>query len=158
MVDEVVPQEQMEVFNRPREMAEPMPEEMAMEEPQEEISDAAINANDPKIAVATIATFLVDLPPDKVNMMKSFIMRFPLITEAVSQTTQMPPEDLNDLFDAALGNPEANIRILKKLGVEEEFPIQQMPMQEQQPPAQMPMQAQQPPAQMEQGRGLALPQ
>ena len=85
-------------------------------------------------------------------------MRFPLITEAVSQTTQMPPEDLNDLFDAALGNPEANMRILKKLGVEEEFPIQQMPMQEQQPPAQMPMQAQQPPAQMEQGRGLALPQ
>ena len=32
MVDEVVPQEQMEVFKRPREVAEPMPEEMAMEE------------------------------------------------------------------------------------------------------------------------------
>ena len=83
MVDEVVPQEQMEVFNRPREMAEPMPEEMAMEEPQEELTDSGLRQDDPKVALATLANFLMDLQPDKINLLKSLVLSFPLITEAV---------------------------------------------------------------------------
>jgi hypothetical protein len=158
MVDEVVPQEQMEVFNRPREMAEPMPEEMAMEEPQEELTDSGLRQDDPKVALGTLAQFLINLQPEKINTLKSFVMRFPLITEAVLETLQMPPEELKDLFDAAIGDPEANKRLILKYGGEEamaaEQDIQAQPMQ----PQQMPVQAEQPPAQMEQGRGLALPQ
>ena len=158
MVDEVVPQEQMEVFNRPREMAEPMPEEMAMEEPQEELTDSGLRQDDQKVALATLANFLIDLQPDKINLLKSLVLRFPLITEAVLETLQMPPEELKDLFDAAIGDPEANKRLMLKYGGEEamaaEQDIQAQPMQ----PQQMPVQAEQPPAQMEQGRGLALPQ
>ena len=149
MVDEVVPQEQMEVFNRPREMAEPMPEEMAMEEPQEERLDSGIRQDDPKVALGTLAQFLIDLQPEKINTLKSFVMRFPLVMEAVSKTTQTPPEELNDLFNAALGDPEANKRLMEKFGGEEAMAME---------PQQMPAQAEQPPAQMEQGRGLALPQ
>ena len=158
MVDEVVPQEQMEVFNRPREMAEPMPEEMAMEEPQEEMLSSGLREDDPKVALGTLAQFLIDLQPEKINTFKAFVMRFPLITQAIVETTQTPPEELNDLFNAALGDPEANKRLMEKFGGEEamaaEQDIQAQPMQ----PQQMPVQAEQPPAQMEQGRGLALPQ
>ena len=149
MVDEVVPQEQMEVFNRPREMAEPMPEEMAMEEPQEELTDSGLRQDDPKVALGTLAQFLIDLQPEKINTFKAFIMRFPLVTQAVVETTQTPPEELNDLFNAALGDPEANKRLMEKFGGEEAMAME---------PQQMPAQAEQPPAQMEQGRGLALPQ
>ena len=149
MVDEVVPQEQMEVFNRPREMAEPMPEEMAMEEPQAEMLASGLRKDDPKVALGSLAHFLTELSFDKINTIKTFIMDFPLITEAVSQTTQMPPEELNDLFNAALGDPEANKRLAQKFGGEEAMAME---------PQQMPAQAEQPPAQMEQGRGLALPQ
>tara|TARA_R110000824_G_scaffold1091_1_gene5956 strand:+ start:355 stop:1272 length:918 start_codon:yes stop_codon:yes gene_type:complete len=132
MVDEVVPQEQMEVFNRPREMAEPMPEEMAMEEPQEERLDSGIRQDDPKVALGTLAQFLIDLQPEKINTLKSFVMRFPLVMEAVSKTTQTPPEELNDLFNAALGDPEANKRLVQKFGGEEDMTMQEQQMQPQQ--------------------------
>ena len=132
MVDEVVPQEQMEVFNRPREMAEPMPEEMAMEEPQEELTDSGLRQDDPKVALATLAQFLIDLQPEKINTLKSFVMRFPLVMEAVSKTTQTPPEELNDLFNAALGDPEANKRLVQKFGGEEDMTMQEQQMQPQQ--------------------------
>ena len=132
MVDEVVPQEQMEVFNRPREMAEPMPEEMAMEEPQEELTDSGLRQDDPKVALATLAQFLIDLQPEKINTLKSFVMRFPLVMEAVSKTTQTPPEELNDLFNAALGDPEANKRLAQKFGGEEDMTMQEQQMQPQQ--------------------------
>ena len=132
MVDEVVPQEQMEVFNRPREMAEPMPEEMAMEEPQEELTDSGLRQDDPKVALATLAQFLIDLQPEKINTLKSFVMRFPLVMEAVSKTTQTPPEELNDLFNAALGDPEANKRLAQKFGGEEDMTMQPQQMQPQQ--------------------------
>jgi len=132
MVDEVVPQEQMEVFNRPREMAEPMPEEMAMEEPQEERLDSGIRQDDPKVALGTLAQFLIDLQPEKINTLKSFVMRFPLVMEAVSKTTQTPPEELNDLFNAALGDPEANKRLAQKFGGEEDMTMQEQQMQPQQ--------------------------
>ena len=167
MVDEVVPQEQMEVFNRPREMAEPMPEEMAepmpeemaMEEPQAEMLASGLREDDPKVAVGTLAQFLVDLNPEKINTFKFFIMRFPLITEAVSETLQMPPEEINDLFNAALGDPEANKRLILRFGGEEAMAAEEgMAADEGMQPQQMPVQAEQPPAQMEQGRGLALPQ
>ena len=155
MVDEVVPQEQMEVFNRPREMAEPMPEEMAMEEPQAEMLASGLREDDPKVAVGTIAQFLVDLNPEKINTFKFFIMRFPLITEAVSETLQMPPEEINDLFNAALGDPEANKRLILRFGGEEAMAAEEGMQPQQMQPQQMPVQAEQPPAQMEQGRGLA---
>ena len=132
MVDEVVPQEQMEVFNRPREMAEPMPEEMAMEEPQEELTDSGLRQDDPKVALGTLAQFLIDLQPEKINTLKSFVMRFPLVMEAVSKTTQTPPEELNDLFNAALGDPEANKRLVQKFGGEEDMTMQEQQMQPQQ--------------------------
>ena len=69
MLDEVVPQEQMGLFNRPKEMAEPMPEEMAepmpeemaMEEPQEELIDSGLRRDDPRVALGELATFLIDL-------------------------------------------------------------------------------------------------
>ena len=135
MVDEVVPQEQMEVFNRPREMAEPMPEEMAMEEPQEERLDSGIRQDDPKVALGTLAQFLIDLQPEKINTFKAFVMRFPLITQAIVETTQTPPEELNDLFNAALGDPEANKRLMEKFGGEEAMAMdpQQMEPQQMQP-------------------------
>ena len=132
MVDEVVPQEQMEVFNRPREMAEPMPEEMAMEEPQEEMLSSGLREDDPKVALGTLAQFLIDLQPEKINTLKSFVMRFPLVMEAVSKTTQTPPEELNDLFNAALGDPEANKRLAQKFGGEEDMTMQEQQMQPQQ--------------------------
>ena len=132
MVDEVVPQEQMEVFNRPREMAEPMPEEMAMEEPQEELTDSGLRQDDPKVALGTLAQFLINLQPEKINTLKSFVMRFPLVMEAVSKTTQTPPEELNDLFNAALGDPEANKRLVQKFGGEEDMTMQEQQMQPQQ--------------------------
>ena len=85
-------------------------------------------------------------------------MHFPRITEAVVETTQTSPEELDDLFRAALGDPQANRRLLLKYGGEEAMAaardIQEQSMQAQQ----MPVQQEQPPAQMEQGRGLALPQ
>ena len=149
MVNEVVPKEQMEVFDRPRQMAEPAPEEMMADEPQAAMSDTGLRRDDPRLAFAAFATFLVDLEPDKINQMKSFTMGYPRVTEAVSETLQMAPEELNDLFDASLGDPNANQRMLQKFGGEEamatEQPMQdqpQMPMQEEQP--QMPMQAEQP--------------
>ena len=149
MVNEVVPKEQMEVFDRPRQMAEPAPEEMMADEPQAAMSDTGLRRDDPRLAFAALATFLVDLEPDKINQMKSFTMGYPRVTEAVSETLQMAPEELNDLFDASLGDPNANQRMLQKFGGEEamatEQPMQdqpQMPMQEEQP--QMPMQAEQP--------------
>ena len=166
MVDEVVPQEQMGLFNRPKEMAEPMPEEMAepmpeemaMEEPQEELIDSGLRRDDPRVALGELATFLIDLEPQKINSMRSLVMHFPRITEAVVETTQTSPEELDDLFRAALGDPQANRRLLLKYGGEEamaaERDIQEQSMQAQQ----MPVQQEQPPAQLEQGRGLALPQ
>ena len=149
MVDEVVPKEQMEVFDRPREMAEPMPEEriaapapeeMMADEPQAAMSDTGLRRDDPRLAFAAFATFLVDLEPDKINQMKSFTMGYPRVTEAVSETLQMAPEELNDLFDASLGDPNANQRMLQKFGGEEAMATEE-PMQDQ---LQMPMQAEQP--------------
>ena len=165
MADEVVPQEQMEVFNRSREMAEPMPEEIVADEPQAEMSDTGLRRDDPKIAFAAFASFLVELDPDKINFVKNFVMNLPLITNAVSESLQIAPEELNDLFDASLGDPKANQRMLQRFGGEEamatEEPMQaqpqpQMPMQAEQPPAQeqVPMEAEQPQG----GRGLASPQ
>ena len=161
MVNEVVPKEQMEVFDRPREMAEPMPEEMMADEAQAELSDTGLRRDDPRLAFVALATFLVDLEPDKINQMKTFTMGYPRVTEAVSETLQMAPEELNDLFDASLGDPNANQRMLQKFGGEEatamEEPMQPRPLAQAQPQPQpqMPMQAEQPPVPMEQGRGLA---
>ena len=59
-------------------------------------------------------------------------MRFPLVMEAVSKTTQTPPEELNDLFNAALGDPEANKRLVQKFGGEEDMTMQEQQMQPQQ--------------------------
>ena len=140
MVDEVVPKEQMEVFDRPREMAAPAPEEMMVDEPQAAMSDTGLRRDDPRLAFAALATFLVDLEPDKINQMKSFTMGYPRVTEAVSETLQMAPEELNDLFDASLGDPNANQRMLQKFGGEEAMATEQ-PMQAQ---PQTPMQAEQP--------------
>ena len=140
MVDEVVPKEQMEVFDRPREMAAPAPEEMMVDEPQAAMSDTGLRRDDPRLAFAALATFLVDLEPDKINQMKSFTMGYPRVTEAVSETLQMAPEELNDLFDASLGDPNANQRMLQKFGGEEAMATEE-PMQDQ---LQMPMQAEQP--------------
>ena len=159
MVNEVVPKEQMEVFDRPREIAEPMPEEMMADEQQAAMSDTGLRRDDPRLAFVALATFLVDLEPDKINQMKSFTMGYPRVTEAVSETLQMAPEELNDLFDASLGDPNANQRMLQKFGGEEamamEEPMQPQPLAQPQPQPQMPMQAEQPPVPMEQGRGLA---
>ena len=161
MVDEVVPKEQMEVFDRPREMAEPAPEEMMADEPQAAMTDTGLRRDDPRLAFAAFATFLVDLEPNKINQMKSFTMGYPRVTEAISETLQMAPEELNDLFDASLGDPNANQRMLQKFGGEEamamEEPMQPQPLAQAQPQPQpqMPMQAEQPPVPMEQGRGLA---
>ena len=143
MADEVVPQEQMEVFNRPREMAEPMPEEIMADEPQAEMSDTGLRRDDPKLAFAAFATFLVDLQPNKINALKTFTMSYPRVTEAVSETLQMAPEELNDLFDASLGDPKANQRMLQRFGGEEamatEEPMQPQPLAQAQPQPQMPM-------------------
>ena len=146
MADEVVPKEQMEVFDRPREMAEPAPEEMMADEPQAEMSDTGLRRDDPKIAFAAFASFLVELEPDKINFVKNFVMNLPLITNAVSESLQIAPEELNDLFNASLGDPQANQRMMQKLGGEEAIAMEE-PMQPQaQPPAQaqpqMPMQPQ----------------
>tara|TARA_X000001388_G_C2125357_1_gene82973 strand:- start:1 stop:462 length:462 start_codon:yes stop_codon:yes gene_type:complete len=153
MVESVVPQEQMELFNRPKKMPERMPEDMAMQEPEEELTDSGLRRDDPKVALAEFGSFLIDLPPEKINGIKSFIMRYPLVTEAITETIQMPPEDLNDVFDALMGDVKASQRLEQKLGMTQpsEQPQMQAPMQAQQ----MPMQAEQPPMQMEQGRGLA---
>ena len=140
MVDEVVPKEQMEVFDRPREMAAPAPEEMMVDEPQAAMSDTGLRRDDPRLAFAALATFLVDLEPDKINQMKSFTMGYPRVTEAVSETLQMAPEELNDLFDASLGDPNANQRMLQKFASEEDMAMVEQ-MQDQ---PQMPMQAEQP--------------
>ena len=166
MVDEVVPKEQMEVFDRPREMAEPMPEEriaapapeeMMADEPQAAMTDTGLRRDDPRLAFAAFATFLVDLEPDKINQTKTFTMGYPRVTEAISETLQMAPEELNDLFDASLGDPNANQRMLSKFASEEDMAmaesVQPQPLAQAQP--QMPMQAEQPPVPMEQGRGLA---
>jgi len=155
MVDEVVPQEQMEVFNRPREMAEPMPEEMAMEEPQEEMLSSGLREDDPKVALGTLAHFLIDLQPEKINTFKAFVMRFPLITEAVVETTQTPPEELNDLFNAALGDPEANKRLAQKFGGEEDMTMQEQQMQPQQMEPQQMQPQQMQPQQMEEQPSFA---
>ena len=153
MVESVVPQEQMELFNRPKKMPERMPEDMAMQEPEEELTDSGLRRDDPKVALSEFGSFLIDLPPEKINGIKSFIMRYPLVTEAITETIQMPPEDLNDVFDALMGDVKASQRLEQKLGMTQpsEQPQMQAPMQAQQ----MPMQAEQPPMQMEQGRGLA---
>jgi len=165
MPDEVVPQEQMEMFNQgrteqrppppsPRRMAEAPMEEAITEAPMEQgMSDTGLRRDDPRLAFAAFATFLVDLQPDKINQMKSFTMGYPRVTEAISETLQMAPEELNDLFDASLGDPNANQRMLQKFGGEEAMAMEE-PMQAQ-PQPQMPMQAEQPPVPMEQGRGLA---
>ena len=157
MVNEVVPKEQMEVFDRPREIAEPMPEEMMADEPQAAMSDTGLRRDDPRLAFAAFATFLVDLQPNKINALKTFTMSYPRVTEAVSETLQIAPEELNDLFDASLGDPQANQRMMQRFGGEEamamEEPMQPQPLAQPQP--QMPMQAEQPPVPMEQGRGLA---
>tara|TARA_R100000687_G_C6422419_1_gene151668 strand:+ start:378 stop:920 length:543 start_codon:yes stop_codon:yes gene_type:complete len=180
MVDKVIPQEQMKLFNRPKEMAEPMPEEMMAEEPQVEMSDTGLRRDDPKIALGSLAVFLIDLRPDKIKAMKSFIMDFPLVTEAVSETLQIAPEELNDLFDASLGDPEANRRMIQKFGGEEAMVgeeamlrEQEMPLQREQPSitprpretmgtrqaSPMATQTEAPPVPMERGRrGLASPQ
>ena len=125
------------------------------------MSDAGLRKDDPRLAFAVLATFLVDLEPNKINQIKSFTMGYPRVTEAVSETLQMAPEELNDLFDASLGDPKANQRMLQKFGGEEamatEEPMQPQPLAQAQPQPQpqMPMQAEQPPVPMEQGRGLA---
>ena len=142
MADEVVPQEQMEVFNRPREIAEPMPEEMMADEPQAEMSDTGLRRDDPKLAFAAFASFLVELEPDKINFVKNFVMNLPLITNAVSESLQIAPEELNDLFNASLGDPQANQRMLQRFGGEEAMAMEE-PMQAQAQP-QMPMQQPQP--------------
>ena len=153
MVESVVPQEQMELFNRSKKMPERMSEDMAMQEPQEELTDSGLRRDDPKVALSEFGSFLIDLPPEKINGIKSFIMRYPLVTEAITETIQMPLEDLNDVFDALTGDVKASQRLEQKLGMTQPLEQQQMqaPMQAQQ----MPMQAEQPPMQMEQGRGLA---
>ena len=155
MPEEIVPKEQMEVFNRgqtdrrpslpPRRMAEAPMEEAISEVPmeQEEVMDSGLSRSDPKTLLADFGTFLIGLPNEKTAFMKSFVLDNPPITEAVSDTLQMPPEDLNDVFNALLGDAEA-------MAMEE--PMQPQPLAQAQP--QMPMQAEQPPVPMEQGRGL----
>ena len=149
MVESVVPQEQMKLFNRSKKMPERMSEDMAMQEPQEELTDSGLRRDHPKVALYEFASFLIDLPPEKINGIKSFIMRYPLVSEAITETIQMPLEDLNDVFDALTGDVKASQRLEQKLGMTQ--PSEQQQMQAQQ----MPMQAEQPPMQMEQGRGLA---
>ena len=162
MPEEIVSQEQMEMFNQGRTEQRPpppppSPRRMAEAPMEQGMSDTGLRRDDPRLAFAAFATFLVDLRPEKINQMKTFVMNFPLVTDAVSETLQMAPEELNDLFNASLGDPEANQRMLQKFGGEEamatEEPMQpqpqpQMPMQAEQPPAQaqeqMPMQAEQP--------------
>ena len=169
MPEEIVPKEQMEVFNqgrteqRPpppsRRMAEAPMEEAISEVPmeQEEVMDTGLSRSDPKTLLADFGNFLVGLPNEKTTFMKSFVLDNPPITEAVSDTLQMPPEDLNDMFNALLGDIEATKRLMQKFGGEEamatEEPMQPQPLAQPQP--QMPMQAEQPPVPMEQGRGLA---
>ena len=171
MPEEIVPKEQMEVFNQgrterrpslpPRRMAEAPMEEAISEAPmEEEVMDSGLSRSDPKTLLADFGNFLIGLPNEKTTFMKSFVLDNPPITEAVSDTLQMPPEDLNDIFNALLGDGEASKRLVQKFGGEEamamEEPMQPRPLAQAQP--QMPMQAEQPPVPMEQGRGLALPQ
>ena len=175
MPEEIVPKEQMEVFNQgrterrpslpPRRMAEAPMEEAISEVPmeQEEVMDTGLSRSDPKTLLADFGTFLIGLPNEKITFMKSFVLDNPPITEAVSDTLQMPPEDLNDIFNALLGDAEASKRLVQKFGGEEamamEEPMQPRPLAQAQPQPQpqpqMPMQAEQPPVPMEQGRGLA---
>ena len=175
MPEEIVSQEQMEMFNQSREGVEPVSEErMLPEEPQAEMSDTGLRRDDPRLAFAAFATFLVDLRPEKINQMKTFVMSFPLVTDAVSETLQMAPEELNDLFNASLGDPEANQRMLQKFGGEEAMVGEQgMPLQQDQASitprpretmgtrqaSPMATQTEAPPVPMERGgRGLASPQ
>ena len=120
MPEEIVPKEQMEVFNQgrterrpslpPRRMAEAPMEEAISEVPmeQEEVMDSGLSRSDPKTLLADFGTFLIGLPNEKITFMKSFVLDNPPITEAVSDTLQMPPEDLNDIFNALLGDGEAS--------------------------------------------------
>ena len=157
MPEEIVPKEQMEVFNRgqtdrrpslpPRRMAEAPMEEAISEVPmEEEVMDSGLSRSDPKTLLADFGTFLIGLPNEKITFMKSFVLDNPPITEAVSDTLQMPPEDLNDIFNALLGDGEASKRLVEKFGGEEamamEEPMQPRPLAQPQP--QMPMQAEQP--------------
>ena len=192
MPEEIVSQEQMEMFNQgrteqrppppsPRRMAEVPMEEAITEAPMEqEMSDTGLRRDDPRLAFAAFATFLVDLRPEKINQMKTFVMNFPLVTDAVSETLQMAPEELNDLFNASLGDPKANQRMLQKFGGEEAMAGEEamvgeqgMPLQREQasitPRPRETMDARQaspmaaqieaPPVPMERGRrGLASPQ
>ena len=167
MPEEIMYKEQMEMFDEgqtEQRPPPPSPSRLAEAPREQEMSDTGLRRDDPRLAFAAFATFLVDLRPEKINQMKTFVMSFPRVTEAVSETLQMASEELNDLFNASLGDPEANQRMLQKFGGEEamatEEPIQQpqpqMPMQAEQPPAQeqVPMEAEQPQG----GRGLASPQ
>jgi len=131
MPEAIVPQEQMEMFNqgrterRPpppsRRMAEAPMEEAISEVPmeQEEVMDTGLSRSDPRTLLADFGNFLVGLPNEKATFMKSFIMDNPPITEAVSGTLQMPAEDLNDIFNALLGDIEASKRLMQKFGGEE---------------------------------------
>ena len=158
MPEEIVPKEQMEVFNRGRTERRPSlpPRRMAEAPMEEEVMDTGLSRSDPKTLLADFGTFLIGLPNEKTTFMKSFVLDNPPITEAVSDTLQMPPEDLNDIFNALLGDGEASKRLVEKFGGEEamamEEPMQPRPLAQAQP--QMPMQAEQPPVLMEQGRGL----
>ena len=151
MPEEIVPKEQMEVFNQgrterrpslpPRRMAEAPMEEAISEAPmEEEVMDSGLSRSDPKTLLADFGNFLIGLPNEKTTFMKSFVLDNPPITEAVSDTLQMPPEDLNDIFNALLGDAEASKRLVEKFGGEEAMATEE-PMQDQ---LQMPMQAEQP--------------
>ena len=186
MPEAIVPQEQMEMFNqgrterRPpppsRRMAEVPMEEAISEVPmeQEEVMDTGLSRSDPRTLLADFGNFLVGLPNEKTTFMKSFIMDNPPITEAVSGTLQMPPEDLNDIFNALLGDIEASKRLMQKFGGEEAMVGEQgMPLQREEPSitprpreimdtrqaSPMATQIEAPPVPMERGgRGLASPQ
>ena len=70
MVESVVPQEQMELFNRSKKMPERMSEDMAMQEPQEQLTESGLRRDDPKVALSEFGSFLIsdryDFSQDKI--------------------------------------------------------------------------------------------
>lgn len=166
MVDEVIPQEQMSLFTRPREMDEyasekriidPTLDDRVVEKSLNEITDSGLPTDDPKVALSEFASFLIGLPDEKIRGMKSFVFRYPLVNEAMLETTQLLPEELNDVFSASLGDLKSSRRLLLKYGGEEAARAEE-DAQQQMKEYQMSEEQEQPPEQMDQGRGLALPQ
>ena len=87
MPEEIVPKEQMEVFNQgrterrpslpPRRMAEAPMEEAISEVPmEEEVMDTGLSRSDPKTLLADFGNFLIGLPNEKTTFMKSFVLIF----------------------------------------------------------------------------------